>query len=115
MIEQKSLVLAFVGDAVQTLFVREALVKRDCKVSELHTLASKIVCARAQAKRLDEIFDTLTEEERDIATRARNAQHNTVPKNCTIADYHKATALEAVIGFNYLAGNIERVKEIIKC
>ena len=113
MLEQKNpLVLAFVGDAVQTLFVRENLSSADAKIAALHKSASQIVCAAAQAKRFDEIYTTLTDIEKDIANRARNAQHNTVPKSCTPGEYHKATALEAVIGYNYLSGNKERAKEI---
>ena len=116
--QKNPLTLAFVGDAVQTLFVRLELAKSDLRPSELHRRASQQVCAQAQAKRFDEIFDSLDEIEKSIAMRARNANHNTVPKNCTIAQYHKATALEAVIGYNYLMSQHERVKEImgdLKC
>jgi len=107
------LTLAFVGDAVQTLHVRMALAQTDIKAKELHKRASAIVCATAQAKRFDEIFDNFTAAEKDIAMRARNTDHNTVPKSCTIAEYHKAKALEATIGYNYLLGNTKRVNEII--
>jgi len=115
-ISQKNpLLLAFIGDAVHTLFVREQLSTHDAKISQIHKLASDTLCATAQAKRFDQIYDILTEVERDIATRARNAPHNTAPKSCTLGDYHKATALEAVIGYNHLGGNANRVKELIQC
>jgi len=108
-------VLAFVGDAVHTLLVRENLASQDLKTSVLHKQASALVCAKNQAKLFDEILENLTEIEKELATRARNSSHNTVPKNASVGDYHKATALEAVIGYNYLKNNIERVREIIKC
>ena len=114
MVEQKNpLILAFVGDAMQTLYVRTVLAKTDLPPRELHLRASQIVCARAQAKRFDEIFDGLNDIERRVAMRARNADHNTVPTSCTIAEYHKATALEAVIGYNALVGNHDRIAELI--
>ena len=116
MIEQKNpLILAFIGDAVQTLYVREKLYTQFYTVASLHSQASKIICAKAQAKKFDEKFEQFSEMEKDIANRARNAQHHTVPKNCTLAEYHKATALEAVIGYNYLSGNHKRVRELAEC
>ena len=98
------LILAFVGDAVHTLQVRMKLAGQDLKISELHKLASEQCCAKSQAKEFDALYDTFSETEREIANRARNAKHNTVPKSCTLAEYQKATALEAVIGYRYLKG-----------
>jgi len=115
-IENKNpLVLAFVGDAVQTLYEREKLCSEDAKVNTLHKQASVTVCATAQAKQFDRASALFTETEHNIANRARNAGHNTVPKSCTLEDYKKATALEAVIGYNYLSGNKKRVEEILEC
>ena len=110
------LVLAFVGDAVMTLRVRERLSgEYDGKVGELHKLAARKICATAQAARFDKLFDTFEEAEKDIAMRARNVKHHTVPKNAKLSDYIKATALEAVVGYNYLIGNSKRVDELIDC
>ena len=103
MLEQTNpLVLAFIGDAVHTLRVRANLANVDGKIADIHKQAIKKCCAAAQAKEFDELFASLNETERDIANRARNAKHHTVPKNCTLVDYQKATALEAVLGYRYL-------------
>ena len=114
MLEQKNpLILAFIGDAVQTLYVRAGLADKDAKLAELHKLASSKVCAKAQSEHLAKVQDTFSATEQDIANRARNCGHHTLPKNADPADYHRATALEAVIGYNYLAGNIKRVEELV--
>lgn len=108
------LVLAFVGDAVYTELVRTYLVENEPhKVNDLHKSANKFVCCEFQAKVLDEIFDSLTEEEKNIAMRARNAKKNTTPKHGEKVDYAKSTSLEAVIGYNHLRKNTARVNQIL--
>lgn len=108
------LALAFAGDAVWTLYVRERLVNiTDYKVGELHARTAEMVCAGAQSKFFAVIEPHLTEQEQEIARRARNTHNNTVPKNATLADYKRATAFEAVIGYNHLCGNKERIAELI--
>jgi len=87
---------------VHTLQVRAGLAATDAKIGDLHKLAAAQCCARAQAKKFDELYPDFTETEKEIAARARNAKHNTLPKSCTLAEYQKATALEAVIGYRYL-------------
>lgn len=116
MLEQKNpLILAFIGDAVHTLYVRENLANVDAKIGELHKQASKQVCATTQSIKYDKMVNSFCEIEKEIANRARNISHNTMPKNCNPSEYHKATALEAVIGYNYLLGKTERVEELCKC
>lgn len=105
------LALAFIGDAVMGLKVKERIID-DVKVNELHKTASGLICARAQAKLYESL--SLTDEEAEIAHRAFNAKHHTTPKNCTLLEYRKATALEALIGFHWLKGNHTRVEEILK-
>ena len=103
------LVLAFVGDSVFTLFVRERLaVTHDSKAGALHKIASDIVKATAQAKFLDLLEPEFTDEERDIARRAKNSHNNTKAKNASVHDYKKATEFEAVIGYLHLTGQEER-------
>ena len=110
---KSTIALAFVGDAVLTLCTRAELVtKHDLKPAELHKRASAFDCAKAQAQAFDQVLPHLTDVEADIARRARNSETNTVPKSCTLAEYKKATALEAVIGYNYMIGGIERVVEL---
>ncbi len=109
-----SIVLAFVGDAVHTLFVRENLAtKSDAKTGELNKLSSTIVCAKAQAKRIDGLLEILTEEEIAVFKRARNAKKGAKAKNASVVEYNKATGFEAVIGFLYLTGNYERLEHLL--
>lgn len=111
-IENNPLNLAFVGDAVWTMYVREYFLKHtNFKNNNLHKLTTKYVKATYQSKALDDIFDMLTENEKNIARRARNTKMNTVSKNASLADYKKATSFEAIIGYNYLLGNFEKLKE----
>ena len=111
--QKHPLALAFIGDAVMNLLVKEQIVTtNNTRVNDLHKQASAILSAKAQAVLYDKL--PLTQAEREVATRAFNAKHNTVPKNCTLAEYRSATALEAVIGYNWLLGNRKRVEELIK-
>ncbi len=109
-----SLVLAYVGDAVQSLFVRQNLaVNHDLKAGDLHKLASKVVNAHSQALLADELFDTFTDEEKSVFLRGRNGKSHHKAKNQTGADYRKATGFEAVIGYLYLTGNDTRIVELL--
>lgn len=115
--QMNMLSLAFLGDAVFTLFVRERLLNsNDGKSGALHKKASAIVCASAQAKMLDGITDEMTETEKDIARRSRNCHNNTKAKNATLATYKKATALEGVLGYLWESGQKARAYELMnKC
>lgn len=109
------IVLAYVGDAVQTLFVRSNLaVGSDCKTGELHKRANRIVCATHQSKVAESILPDLTDEERDVFFRARNAHVNSVAKHADIIDYKKASGLEAVFGFLYLTGQYDRLQQLLE-
>ena len=109
------LVLAFVGDAVQSLFVREYLVhKHDHKAGELHKLASAHVNAHSQAQLAEKVFGMLTEEEQSVFLRGRNGKNNHKAKNQSLVDYQKATGIEAVLGYLYLTGNKQRIKVILE-
>ena len=107
-------VLAFVGDAVYSLFVRERLTFfSDCKTGELNKLAVKEVKATAQAQFFKEIEELLTEEELNIYKRARNAKKPTRSKSATIAEYNVSTGFEALLGYLYLTGNKERLNYLL--
>jgi ribonuclease-3 family protein len=113
--EMNPLVLAFVGDSVQTLYIRAKLaLSHDFKSGKLHLLASKSVNAEAQARTYEEIKDRLTREETDIYKRARNSKTPSTAKNASLADYRKATGLEAVLGYLYLTGKRERLRELLE-
>lgn len=111
--EFSPLALAFIGDGVHTLFVRDYIMKRqNLTAGSFHLLASKICKAQTQSKVFESIFSSLTEEEKDVAMRARNHKSHTA-KNANPEDYKKATAFEAVLGYLYLLGNKARLEEIL--
>lgn len=109
------LALAFVGDGVYDLFVREKLVcEANRPVKKLNEEKVAIVRCSSQARLVEKLMPILTEEELDVLKRGRNAHTQHIPKNATSADYHSATALEALLGYLYLAGRIERIRELLK-
>lgn len=108
------IVLAFVGDAVYSLFVREKLIfEKDSKSGELNKLATGSVNACAQAEFVKEILPLLTEEELGIFKRARNAKKATKAKHATVAEYNASTGFEALLGFLYLTGDNERLNFLL--
>lgn len=107
-------VLAFVGDAVYSLFVREKFTfQSDAKAGELNKLATKEVNAVAQAEFIKEIMPLLNECELGVFKRARNAKKGTKAKHASVADYNQATGFEAVLGFLYLTGDIDRLNFLL--
>lgn len=107
-------VLAFVGDAVYSLFVRERLVfTSDGKPAALNELAVKEVKATAQAEFVKEVMPFLTEEELAVYKRARNAKKTTRAKSASVAEYNASTGFEAVLGYLYLIGATERLNYIL--
>ena len=108
------LVWAYVGDSVYELFIRTNLVNTsNAKPHKLHIESIKYVKAKAQADILEKIEEKLTEEEQDIVRRGRNTENHHVAKNSNVADYSKATAFEALIGYLYLSKQDERLEEIL--
>ncbi len=108
------LTLAFLGDGVYDLFVRERLVcEANRPVKKLNEEKVSIVRCSSQARLVEKLFPYLTEEERDVLKRGRNAHTQHVPKNATVADYHSATAFEALLGYLYLSGKIDRIRELL--
>lgn len=107
------LVWAYVGDCVYELYVRTKLVNdTKLKPHALHVEAIKKVKAKAQADTLKKIYEELTEKEKDIVRRGRNAENHHLPKNANVQDYMYATAFEALIGYLYLSKDTNRLKEI---
>ncbi|MCL1982583.1 MAG: ribonuclease III [Clostridiales bacterium] len=106
--------LAFMGDAVYELRVREKVVQSgQASADKLHGMAVKYVNAEAQAKALKAIFDELSEEEQDLVRRARNRKPATKPKNADPLTYKLASAFEALVGHLYLTGDEKRLGEIV--
>lgn len=105
--------LAFIGDCIYELFVREQLIcDGNYPANKLHKKSVEKVCCKAQADNAEKILPILTEEELDAFKRGRNAHTNNIPKNATYAQYHKATGLETLFGYLYLKGDLLRLKEL---
>ena len=106
---------AYVGDAIYELYIRTNLVNNtELKTHKLHIESIKYVKAKAQADILKRIEPSLTQQEKEIVRRARNAENHHLPKNADPADYMYSTAFEGLIGFLYLTKKDERLKEILK-
>ncbi len=109
------LTLAYIGDAVYDLVIRSILVnKGNTAVNNLHKRASEIVKAPSQAALAAAIMEDMTDEEKDIYRRGRNSKPHTKAKNASTMEYLEATGIEAVIGFLYMKGDMDRVLELIK-
>lgn len=109
------LVLAYIGDAVFEIFVREMLVRRaNTQVNKLHKMASSIVKAESQAKMIEAIKQELNEKEMSIYRRGRNAKSHTVAKHAKVSDYRKATGFEALMGYLYLNDEQQRMTELME-
>ena len=106
--------LAFVGDAVYSLFIRERLVlSTDFGTGTLQKLTSAEVSAHGQSELLEKIQPLFTEEESDIFKRGRNAKKSTRSKNASVAEYNRSTGFEAVLGYLYLTGQYQRISELL--
>jgi len=116
MMQYNGLTLAYIGDAYYELKVREHLLNsKITKVNDLHQGAIKFTSAINQAKAVASLIDNFyNEEEVSVFKRGRNQNATHKPKNAGIQTYNRATGFEAVIGYLYLKGNIERVNELIK-
>lgn len=107
---QSSLSLAFLGDAVYGLLVREYLIGQGVvQVHALHIKSIEFVKASSQSKAAGLVLPLLTEEETAVFRRGRNAHLSAAPKGGDMAEYRRASGLEALFGYLYLCGNIERV------
>lgn len=102
--------LAYLGDCVYELFVREYLVKKGHARPSVESLA--YVTAGAQSRALEKLLPVLTEGEADAYRRGRNCVHGGVPKHSTVAEYRRATGLEALFGYLYVRGDMARIREL---
>ena len=100
---KNALSLAYLGDSVFTLMVRNYLIKTfDLKPNGLNKKANSVVCARSQAEIMKDLKPKLNEDEIDIVMRARNSHTNNKAKNSTQEEYSLATQFEALVGYWYL-------------
>ena len=110
------LVLAYMGDAIYELLIRERLIKNKInKVNELQKECTKYVNAKGQAEFMNKLIKNnfLSENEIDVYKRGRNSKVNSHPNNTSIIIYKEATGFEAMLGYLYLKDNIKRINEII--
>lgn len=109
--------LAYLGDAVYEVYVREHLIRTGiAKVEELQKEAVKYVSAKSQRNILEYLINNsyLTEDEKKIVRRGRNYKRASHPKNTDIVTYKNSTGFETLIGYLYLNNNRERLEQIIK-
>lgn len=106
--------LAYLGDAIYEVYIRENLINKYAKVDELQRNAINYVSAKGQVRILDELINNniLNDEELDIIKRGRNYKRNIHPKNTDIITYKKSSGFEALIGYLYLK-DMNRLKEIL--
>ncbi len=103
-------VLAYIGDVVIELLVRERFVKNgERDTGKLSSMTQKIVCAPAQSETVEKMLPLLSEEENAAYKLGRNHKIKGKPKNASAVEYHRATGMEAVFGYLYLAGKSERI------
>lgn len=115
-INYSSLQLAFFGDAVYELFVREHVLRNvSGHVDKLNRHTKRLSMAKTQARIADLLTaeELLSEEELTVFRRGRNAKSASVPKSCTPVEYRKATGLEALMGYLFLTGRTERIMELL--
>lgn len=105
--------LAFIGDCIYEILVREELVtSANRPVNDLHRESVKYVSAKAQTEAFEKIKDMLTEEEMAVYKRGRNAKVGHSPKSATQGEYHCATGVEALFGYLYLTEQLDRIKKL---
>ena len=106
--------LAFLGDAVYSLYVRERLtVENGGKAADLQRVASKVVSAQGQSEFLEKLLPLFTEDEADVFRRGKNAKKATKSKSASNLEYSRSTGFEAVLGYLYLIGDEGRIKELL--
>lgn len=107
-------VLAFVGDAVYSLYIRQWIVLTDnSKVKDLHSHVTNFVKASGQSNFIEKLLPLFNEDEMSVFKRGRNYKTISTAKNASIIDYKRATGLEAVFGYLYLSGKKERLNEML--
>ncbi|MCM1387166.1 MAG: ribonuclease III [Bacillus sp. (in: Bacteria)] len=109
------LTLAYIGDAVYDLIIRSIVVERANRpANSLHKIVIRYVNAKTQARMIEAVEEELSEEEAAIYHRGRNAKSYTHAKNASIAEYRKATGLEALFGYLYLQNRMDRLLALIE-
>lgn len=109
------LTLAYIGDSIYDVIIRTVVVERgNRRTNSLHKEVVRYVNAKTQSDMIEALQGFLTEEETAVYKRGRNAKSYTTAKNASVADYRKATGLEALMGYLYLQDRMDRAIELIK-
>ncbi|MCF0154423.1 MAG: hypothetical protein HUJ84_01540 [Veillonella sp.] len=113
-LQEDALTLAYIGDAVYSLYIRERVTAMGItKVQVLHTIVTGFINAKAQAQALLLLEEHLDENERLMLRRGRNANVN-VPKSASVQEYRSSTAFEALLGYWHVTGQRERLQEAMQ-
>lgn len=112
--EYSPLLLAYLGDSVMEVLVREYLIGRFSTSADCNKEALSFVTAKSQSDAIRNNLDLLTEEERELFTRAKNAKSLSAPRNVDLYSYRLATGLEAIFGYHHLCGNEKRNRELFE-
>ena len=113
--EYSPLALAYLGDAVYELAIRTFVMNHgNTQVNKMHKKTAGLVKAEAQANFYKVLEEELTEEEKAVYRRGRNAHSPTMAKHATMADYRRATGFEALIGYLYLKEEYTRMITLIR-
>lgn len=108
------LALAYIGDAVFEVAVRQHVMSRaNLRPHHLHRESTRYVSAKAQAQLLALLEPQLTEDERDVVRQGRNAKSGTIPKNADVLEYRHATAFESLVGYLYYTGAHDRLRQLV--
>ncbi|KIL38397.1 ribonuclease III [Gordoniibacillus kamchatkensis] len=111
--QMNPLVLAYIGDAVFEVFVRQYVISQpNQRPNYLHRQSTRFVSAKAQAKALQRLQPELTDEELDIVRRGRNAKSGSAPKNADVLEYRHSTAFECLIGYLYYKQDYARLRRL---
>ena len=112
--EMNPLSLAFMGDGVLELLVRQHLVERSRLLpGKLHAEAVRYVSARSQFLEMKLLEPMLPEEEHAVFRRGKNANKATVAKHASVEEYRTSTGFECLLGWLYLKGRNERILELM--
>lgn len=112
--ETNTLVLAYLGDAVWELYVREYFIEKGLSIKELNKKVKEHVNGKVQSIYFKKIIDNLDEDIKTVVKRAKNSNIKSFPKSCNPIEYREATAFEALIGIYYNLNRIDDIKKIIK-
>ena len=112
--ETSGIVLAYLGDSVWELYVREFFILKGYNIRNLNKHVVQCVNAKTQSRILRDIFDEVDEKYKQLINRSKNGNIKTFPRSCTVIEYREATGFEAYIGALYIDGRIDEIKNIIR-